>query len=101
MGECFEDPSPMMTNLTRLSRPLLLYGTASKENRTRYLTEVALNIGFTAVDTANHPTAYNEPHTGDAIARAIKSGVARREDLFVSHHTVFAPKRQPMAIGEC
>lgn len=75
-------PGPLAsTTLTR--KPLLLYGTSRKENRTRHLTETALNIGFTAVDTANYPSAYNEPHTGDGIAAAIKSGVIKRKDLFV------------------
>lgn len=78
MGEHFVD-----TIYTTHNKPLLLYGTSRKENRTRFLTETALNIGFTAVDTANYPSAYNEPHTGDGIAAAIKSGVIKRENLFV------------------
>jgi diketogulonate reductase-like aldo/keto reductase len=83
MGEYLEDVSPFVPNTTR-SKPLLLYGSAGKANRTRFLTETALNVGFTGVDTANFPTSYNEPHTGDGIAAAIKSGVIKREDLFVS-----------------
>ncbi|KAK6087591.1 aldo/keto reductase [Seiridium cupressi] len=87
MGESFAD-LPLPTGTTR-STPLLLYGTSRKENNTRHLTEVALNVGFTAVDTANHPTAYNEPHTGGGITAAIKSGVIKREDLFIQ--TKFSP----------
>jgi hypothetical protein len=62
--------------------PLLLYGTAWKEDTTAKLTETALTNGFTAVDTANYPTAYNEPLTGDGIAAALGAGF-KRSDLFV------------------
>ncbi|PKK43323.1 hypothetical protein CI102_13140 [Trichoderma harzianum] len=64
-----------------LKIPLLLYGTAWKEERTAHLTETAVLKGFTCIDTANYPTAYNEKLTGDGIAAALKSGVKRR-DLF-------------------
>lgn len=62
--------------------PLLLYGTAWKEDTTAKLTETALENGFTGVDTANYPTAYNEPLTGDGIAAALRAGF-KRNDLFV------------------
>jgi diketogulonate reductase-like aldo/keto reductase len=64
--------------------PLLMYGTAWKEEKTADLTETAFKLGFTAVDTANYPTGYNEPLTGDGIQAALKSGL-KREDLFVSY----------------
>lgn len=96
MGEYFVEPATP-SSLTNNSKPLLLYGTARKENRTSFLTETALNIGFTGIDTANYPTSYNEPHTGVGIARALKSGVIKREDLFVSlgprlSWSIFNPK---------
>ncbi|KAM0267821.1 hypothetical protein ACHAQH_010076 [Verticillium albo-atrum] len=53
--------------------PLLIYGTAWKEETTAQLTETALENGFTGVDTANYPTAYNEPLTGDGITAAIQT----------------------------
>lgn len=61
---------------------LLLYGTAWKEDKTARLTETAILSGFTCVDTANYPTAYNEQLTGEGIAAALNSGI-RRGDLFV------------------
>ncbi|KAK4146059.1 NADP-dependent oxidoreductase domain-containing protein [Dichotomopilus funicola] len=68
--------------------PLLLYGTAWKEDTTAKLTETALENGFTGVDTANYPTAYNEPLTGDGIAAALGAGL-KRSDLFIQ--TKFTP----------
>ncbi|KAF4959030.1 hypothetical protein FGADI_1908 [Fusarium gaditjirri] len=62
--------------------PLLLYGTAWKEEETSELTEKALKHGFTGLDTANYPTAYNEPLTGVGLAAGLGSGL-NREDLFV------------------
>ncbi|KAL7814192.1 NADP-dependent oxidoreductase domain-containing protein [Trichoderma aethiopicum] len=61
---------------------LLLYGTAWKEDKTARLTETALLSGFTCVDTANYPTAYNEQLTGEGIAAALNSGI-KRSDLFI------------------
>lgn len=62
--------------------PILLYGTAWKEDKTAELTKTAVVNGFAGVDTANYPTAYDEPLTGDGIAAALKSGI-KRSDLFV------------------
>lgn len=74
--------NPSRSAVMALKIPLLLYGTAWKEERTAHLTETAVLKGFTCIDTANYPTAYNEKLTGDGIAAALKSGVKRR-DLFV------------------
>ncbi|KAL6791625.1 NADP-dependent oxidoreductase domain-containing protein [Trichoderma sp. SZMC 28012] len=71
-----------------LKIPLLFYGTAWKEERTAHLTETAVLKGFTCIDTANYPTAYDEKLTGDGIAAALKSGV-KRSDLFIQ--TKFTP----------
>lgn len=65
--------------------PLLLYGTAWKADRTAELTEAAIVNGFAGVDTANYPTAYDEPLTGNGIAAGLKSGI-KRSDLFVRAH---------------
>ncbi|CAG7555137.1 unnamed protein product [Fusarium equiseti] len=67
--------------------PLLLYGTAWKEGQTSKLTEKALEHGFKGLDTANYPTAYNEPLTGDGLAAALKSGVCREEIFIQSKFT--------------
>ena len=62
--------------------PFMLYGTAFKEEKTAELTQMAITHGFTGLDTANYPTAYNEPMAGDAIAASLQSGI-RRSALFV------------------
>lgn len=54
--------------------PVMMYGTAWKEERTAALTELALRQGFTAIDTANQRKHYVEAGVGDAL-RA--SGVER------------------------
>ncbi|PNP58080.1 hypothetical protein THARTR1_02238 [Trichoderma harzianum] len=71
-----------------LKIPLLLYGTAWKEEKTAHLTETAVLKGFTCIDTANYPTAYDEKLTGDGIAAALKSGM-KRSNLFIQ--TKFTP----------
>lgn len=62
--------------------PLLIYGAAFKEGRTAELVQEALENGFTGLDSANYPTAYDEPLTGDGIEASLKTGI-KREDLFV------------------
>ncbi|KAL6810758.1 NADP-dependent oxidoreductase domain-containing protein [Trichoderma sp. SZMC 28013] len=71
-----------------LKIPLLLYGTAWKEESTAHLTETAVLKGFTCIDTANYPTAYDEKLTGDGIAAALRSGI-KRSNLFIQ--TKFTP----------
>lgn len=71
------EPSP-----SQLPVPLLIYGTAFKEERTGELSREALENGFTGLDSANYPTAYNEPLAGDGIEASLKTGI-KREDLFV------------------
>ena len=63
-------------------KPLMLYGTAWKGKQTADLTHKALENGFTAIDTANYPTAYEEALTGDAIALSLASGL-QRDDFYV------------------
>ncbi|KAI1748254.1 Aldo/keto reductase [Xylaria castorea] len=62
--------------------PLLIYGTAWKEDKTTALVATALKCGFKGIDTANHPTGYDERRTGEGIAAALASGI-KRENLFV------------------
>jgi diketogulonate reductase-like aldo/keto reductase len=48
--------------------PLLLYGTAWKEERTEELTRLCLSAGFRGIDTANQRKHYDEAAVGAAIA---------------------------------
>src|SRR5262245_32807037 len=63
--------------------PLILYGTAWKEDQTQRLTELALRQGFRGIDTANQRRHYHEAAVGQAIEWSIQNGVVARQDLFV------------------
>jgi diketogulonate reductase-like aldo/keto reductase len=63
--------------------PRFMYGTAWKELDTRRLVTLALQAGFRAIDTANQRKHYHEVGVGEAIAEAFKSGLVKREDLFL------------------
>jgi diketogulonate reductase-like aldo/keto reductase len=63
--------------------PPFLYGTAWKEDRTAYLTDLALRAGFRGIDTANQRRHYFEAGVGEALAAAYRSGVVTREDVFL------------------
>ena len=63
--------------------PLIIYGTAWKEDRTQALTLEAIATGFRASDTANQRKHYVEEEVGAAVRTAIASGTVTREDLFL------------------
>jgi diketogulonate reductase-like aldo/keto reductase len=63
--------------------PDFLYGTAWKEDRTPALTELALRMGFRAIDTANQRRHYFEAGVGEALASSYRSGLVTRDDLFL------------------
>jgi diketogulonate reductase-like aldo/keto reductase len=63
--------------------PDFIYGTAWKEDRTAGLTELAIRMGFRAIDTANQRRHYFEAGAGQGLAAAYLSGVITRSDLFL------------------
>jgi diketogulonate reductase-like aldo/keto reductase len=63
--------------------PDFLYGTAWKEDRTPALTELALRMGFRAIDTANQRRHYFEAGVGQGLAAAYRAGLVTRADLFL------------------
>jgi diketogulonate reductase-like aldo/keto reductase len=63
--------------------PNFIYGTAWKEDRTAALTELALRMGFRAIDTANQRRHYFEAGVGQGLAAAYQPGVVTRADLFL------------------
>jgi diketogulonate reductase-like aldo/keto reductase len=65
------------------SIPTFLYGTAWKENRSASLTELALRMGFRAIDTANQRRHYFEAGVGEGLAAAYRAGIVTRADLFL------------------
>jgi diketogulonate reductase-like aldo/keto reductase len=60
-----------------------LYGTAWKEDETRRLTRLALDTGFTAIDTANQRRHYHEVAVGQGIADHLAATGRSRETLFL------------------
>ena len=69
--------------------PDIIYGTAFKFDQTARLVEAALKAGFRGIDTAGSRHAYREA-LGEGIAAAMASGDFSREDLYVSHQSIFA-----------
>ncbi len=63
--------------------PAFLYGTTWKEGQTARLTQLALNQGFRAVDTANQRRHYFEAAVGEAVEAFTRAGNTRRSDLFL------------------
>lgn len=72
---------------TRISHvralPLIMYGTAWKEDRTQALVLEAIATGFRAFDTANQRKHYVEEEVGAAVRTATASGTVTQEDLFL------------------
>jgi diketogulonate reductase-like aldo/keto reductase len=63
--------------------PTFLYGTAWKEDRTQALTELAIRMGFRAIDTANQRRHYVEAGVGRALGAAFQAGLVTRDELFL------------------
>ena len=62
--------------------PAFMYGTAWKKEQTARLVELAVDSGFTAIDTANQLIHYQETLVGEALLTLEKKGV-KRESLFL------------------
>lgn len=78
--------------------PPFMYGTAWKKDQTARLVELAVDSGFTGIDTANQLIHYQEALVGEALLALAKKGV-KRESLFLQtkftsvsgqdHHTPY------------
>ena len=71
------------SDLRSVAVPLIMYGTAWKEDRTQGLALEAIATGFRAFDTANQRKHYVEEEVGAALKAAIATGIVKREDLFL------------------
>jgi diketogulonate reductase-like aldo/keto reductase len=80
-----------MPNQPPSSVPDFLYGTAWKEERTPALVELALRVGFRAVDTANQRRHYFEAGAGQGLTAAYRAGVVVRADLFLQTKFTYRP----------
>ena len=71
-----------LTTYNNVAIPLFMYGTAWKKDATAGLVQLAVESGFTAIDTANQLIHYQEALVGEALqALAIKGFT--RERLFL------------------
>ena len=62
--------------------PSFMYGTAWKEEATTQLVQLAVESGFTAIDTANQLIHYQEAMVGEALQALGKNGI-KRDTLFL------------------
>jgi diketogulonate reductase-like aldo/keto reductase len=62
--------------------PRFMYGTAWKKDDTARLVQLAVDAGFTAIDTANQLIHYQEAGVGEALLALKQKGV-NRESLFL------------------
>ncbi|MFZ1005335.1 MAG: aldo/keto reductase [Candidatus Sulfotelmatobacter sp.] len=79
-----------MPNHTPAPVPDFLYGTAWKEERTPLLVELALQMGFRGIDTANQRRHYFEAGVGQGLAAAYVAGLSRT-DLFLQTKFTYRP----------
>jgi diketogulonate reductase-like aldo/keto reductase len=77
-----------LSTYNNLPVPAMMYGTAWKKDDTSRLVKLAVECGFTAIDTANQLIHYQEALVGDALVELQKNGV-KRESLFLQ--TKFTP----------
>jgi len=77
-----------LNTYNKVSLPCFMYGTAWKKEATAKLVLLAVEAGFTAIDTANQLIHYQEALVGEALQTLAKQGISR-EKLFLQ--TKFTP----------
>jgi diketogulonate reductase-like aldo/keto reductase len=71
-----------LTTYNHVAVPSFMYGTAWKKEGTARLVQLAVESGFTAIDTANQLIHYQEALVGEALQALAKKGV-KRDSLFL------------------
>ena len=71
-----------LTTYNQIAVPSFMYGTAWKKDATAKLVQLAVESGFTAIDTANQLIHYQEALVGEALQSLALKGV-KRESLFL------------------
>jgi len=71
-----------LTTYNQVSVPSFMYGTAWKKEATARLVQLAVESGFSAIDTANQLIHYQEALVGEALQSLAQKGI-RRETLFL------------------
>jgi diketogulonate reductase-like aldo/keto reductase len=77
-----------LTAYNGASIPSFMYGTAWKKEATAELVQLAVQSGFTAIDTANQRIHYEEALVGAALQALLQKGI-ERDSLFIQ--TKFTP----------
>jgi len=72
----------VLTTYNQVPVPSFMYGTAWKKDATSRLVQLAVESGFTAIDTANQLIHYQEALVGEALQSLAQQGV-KREALFL------------------
>ncbi|MDD5461783.1 MAG: aldo/keto reductase [Methylococcales bacterium] len=70
--------------------PAFLYGTAWKEDQTAKLTAMAIEAGFSGIDTANQRCHYDEAGVGKGIQLGLSKNGLQRSDLFLQTKFTYA-----------
>jgi diketogulonate reductase-like aldo/keto reductase len=73
-----------------LKVPTFFYGTAWKQDQTARLTEMALNTGFRAIDTANQRKHYFEEGVGAGLTNFLTASKTKRDDIFIQTKFTYA-----------
>ena len=71
-----------LSTYNQIAVPSFMYGTAWKKDATAQLVKLAVECGFTAIDTANQLIHYQEALVGEALQSLAQQGVTR-ESLFL------------------
>lgn len=79
---CAGGKNMRLTTYNQISVPSFMYGTAWKKDATAPLVQLAVESGFTAIDTANQLIHYQEALVGEALQALAKKGV-KRDRLFL------------------
>jgi len=72
----------VLTAYNQVAIPSFMYGTAWKKEATTELTTLAVESGFSAIDTANQLIHYQEALVGEALQVLAKKGI-KRDSLFL------------------
>jgi diketogulonate reductase-like aldo/keto reductase len=72
----------ILKTYNRVPVPSFMYGTAWKKEATAYLVQLAVSVGFRAIDTANQLIHYQEALVGEALQALAKQGI-KRDSLFL------------------
>ena len=80
-----------MTTYNQVSVPSFMYGTAWKKEATARLVQLAVESGFTAIDTANQLIHYQEALVGEALQSLAAEG--REEGGSISANQVYFSRR--------